>query len=73
MAQLLKDAKFYEYCRALKISGQNPNDPDRRAIEKAFRRLALRTHPDKVQFGISSNYLCELMGKRHYEIHTLKI
>ena len=75
MAQLLKDAKFYECCRALKLSGQNPNDPDRRAIEKAFRRLALRTHPDKVQFGISSNYLYKLMGnsKRHYEIHTLKI
>ena len=61
MAQLLKDAKFYECCRALKLSGQNPNDPDRRAIEKAFRRLALRTHPDKVQFEISSNYLYELL------------
>ena len=53
MAQLLKDAKFHEYCKSLKVSGQNPSDPDRRCIEKAFRRLALRTHPDKVKTLIS--------------------
>ena len=49
MAQLLKDAKFHEYCKSLKVSGQNPSDPDRRCIEKAFRRLAPRIHPYKVR------------------------
>ena len=48
MAQLLKDQKFQEYCKILKVSGQTPSDPDRRCIEKAFRRAALKTHPDKV-------------------------
>lgn len=49
MAQLLKDVKFQEYCKILKVSGQTPSDPDRRCIEKAFRRAALKTHPDKVR------------------------
>ena len=49
MAQLLKDGKFQDYCKILKVSGQTPSDPDRRVIEKAFRRLALKTHPDKVR------------------------
>ena len=48
MAQLLRDPKFHEYCRVLKVGNQRPNDPERRVIEKSFRRLALKTHPDKV-------------------------
>ena len=48
MANLLKDHKFNEYCKLLKVTDQPPSDPDRRVIEKAFRRLALKTHPDKV-------------------------
>ena len=52
MAQLLKDNKFHEYCKVLKISGQSPGDPERRVIEKSFRKLALRTHPDKVNLLI---------------------
>ena len=71
MAQLLKDAKFYEYCRALKISGQNPNDPDRRAIEKAFRRLALRTHPDKVQYAICKKNWIMKCCISLYDLRTL--
>ena len=48
MTQLLKDRQFQEYCKILKVTGQTPSDPDRRVIEKAFRRAALKTHPDKV-------------------------
>ena len=44
---LLKDHQFNELCKLLKISGLHPNDSDKKTIEKAFRRLALKTHPDK--------------------------
>jgi len=44
---LLKDHQFNDLCKTLKISGLQPNDPDKKTIEKAFRRLALKTHPDK--------------------------
>jgi len=44
---LLKDHQFNELCKILKISGLQPNDSDKKTIEKAFRRLALKTHPDK--------------------------
>ena len=47
MAQL-NETQFYEQCKILKITNQRSNDPDKKAIEKAFRRLALKTHPDKV-------------------------
>ncbi len=46
---ILKDFQFNENCRLLKISGLQIRDPDKKAIEKAFRRLALKTHPDKVR------------------------
>jgi preprotein translocase subunit Sec63 len=45
---LLKDQRFFELCQILQLQGQIASDPDRKAIEKAFRRLALKTHPDKV-------------------------
>merc|ERR1712172_13646 len=41
------DHQFNEMCKTLKISGLQPNDPDKKTIEKSFRRLALKTHPDK--------------------------
>ena len=49
---LLKDQRFYELCQVLQIQGQTASDPDRKAIEKAFRRLALKTHPDKVSLNL---------------------
>ena len=47
MGALLRDHQFIDFCKVLKISGLQPNDPDKKTIEKAFRRLALKTHPDK--------------------------
>ena len=47
MGALLRDHQFIDFCKILKISGLQPNDPDKKTIEKAFRRLALKTHPDK--------------------------
>ena len=48
MSNLLKEHQFNGFCNILKISGQPVNNPDRKVIEKAFRKLALKTHPDKV-------------------------
>ena len=47
---ILKDHQFHEYCKVLKISANElvPSDPDKKVIEKAFRKCALKTHPDKV-------------------------
>ena len=39
MAQLLKDNKFHEYCKVLKVSGQSPGDPEKRVIEKSKNML----------------------------------
>ena len=52
-ATLLKDHQFHEYCKVLKIPQNQlvPSDPDKKLIEKAFRKCALKTHPDKVHTG----------------------
>ena len=44
---LLSERKFSEYCSVLGVTKLCCLDPDRRVIEKAFRRGALRCHPDK--------------------------
>ena len=49
---LLKDNRFYEFCTILQIQGQIASDPDKKAIEKAFRKAALKTHPDKVNIFV---------------------
>ena len=55
---ILKEHQFNGFCNILKISGQPMNNPDRKLIEKSFRKLALKTHPDKV---IMHFYLLRLM------------
>ncbi|XP_040578557.1 uncharacterized protein [Lepeophtheirus salmonis] len=45
---LLNDRAFSDLIKILEIDDpMNSNDPDRRVIEKSFRKLALKTHPDK--------------------------
>jgi len=44
---VLKDSKFNELCAVLGISEQCCLEPDKKLIEKAFRKKALKSHPDK--------------------------
>ena len=44
---VLSERKFSELCSVLGVTKLCCLDPDRRAIEKAFRRNALKCHPDK--------------------------
>ena len=53
---LLKDHQFHELCKILNINLQ-ANDPDKKTIEKAFRKLALKTHPDKVSSDAAWNLI----------------
>ena len=43
----MSDRKFSEFCSILGVKEQCCLDPDRRVIEKAYRRSALKCHPDK--------------------------
>ena len=44
---VLNDRKFEELCAVLGVKQQCVLDPDKKVIEKAFRRNALKCHPDK--------------------------
>lgn len=44
---VLNERKFEEMCSILGVKQQCLLDPDRKVIEKAFRRNALKCHPDK--------------------------
>ena len=46
-AKLLSSPKFEELCKVLGLKELCCLEPDRRAIEKGFRKKALRSHPDK--------------------------
>ena len=63
---LLKDNRFYEFCTILQIQGQIASDPDKKAIEKAFRKAALKTHPDKVNI-----FCCSMTYKQKYFEHKI--
>ena len=45
--KVLSDAKFAELCSVVGVSKQCSFAPDQKLIEKAFRRNALKCHPDK--------------------------
>ena len=44
---MLSERKFSELCSVLGVKEQCCLDPDRRVIEKSFRKKALKCHPDK--------------------------
>ena len=44
---MLSERKFSELCAVLGVKEQCCLDPDRRVIEKSFRKKALKCHPDK--------------------------
>ena len=44
---VLREPRFHELCGILSLKEQCWADPDKRMIEKAFRKKALKTHPDK--------------------------
>lgn len=45
--KILSDNRFNELCSVLGVSKQCVYAPERKVIEKAFRRAALKCHPDK--------------------------
>ena len=44
---MLSDARFGELCSVLGVTKQCCFAPEQKVIEKAFRKKALRCHPDK--------------------------
>ena len=45
--QILQDNKFNLYCSVLGVKEQCCFAPDKKVIERAFRKSALKCHPDK--------------------------
>jgi len=44
---ILQDKKFNEFCSVLGVKEQSCFAPDKKVIERAFRKSALKCHPDK--------------------------
>lgn len=68
MAALLKDHMFQEYSKVLKIPPNQlvPSDPDKKQIEKAFRRCALKTHPDKASLTLCILFLSSMRQSKSW-------
>ena len=64
--QVLGQAKFQEYCAVLGCKELSCYDPEKRPIERAFRKRALKTHPDKggdpIEFKKINDAYYRLMG-----------
>ena len=63
---VLKEKNFNDLCAVLGLKDQVCSDPDRKAIERGFRKKALITHPDKggdpVEFKIINEAYEKLIG-----------
>ena len=46
--QVLLPAKFNEFCLVLGVKEMCCLEPEKKILEKAFRKKALKCHPDKV-------------------------
>lgn len=53
---ILNERKFGEMCSVLGVKELCCLDPDRKIIEKAFRRNALKCHPDKGSFQLYKQF-----------------
>ena len=64
---MLLPAKFNEFCLVLGVKEMCCLEPEKKTLEKAFRKKALKCHPDKVFFIFFIN----LTFKDLYKVHQL--
>jgi len=58
---VMGEQTFYHYCGLLKLGHSLiHSDPDKKSIERAFRKCALKTHPDKVRKNIAKSLVIKL-------------
>ena len=73
---ILNERKFEELCSILGVKQLCCLDPDRKTIEKAFRKKALKCHPDKggdaVVFKKLNDAYLKLIGHIHKVIICLQ-
>ena len=50
---MLLPAKFNEFCLVLGVKEMCCLEPEKKTLEKAFRKKALKCHPDKVFFIVN--------------------
>ena len=63
--QVLLPAKFNEFCLVLGVKEMCCLEPEKKILEKAFRKKALKCHPDKVSLTLlSSNQTSNLVSGR---------
>ena len=75
--KVLSDSRFSELCSVLGVREQCCFAPDRKLIEKAFRKTALKCHPDKggdpVVFKKLNDAYLRLMGHIRKVIFSIDI
>ena len=63
--QVLLPAKFNEFCLVLGVKEMCCLEPEKKILEKAFRKKALKCHPDKVNLKLlfSTKFLYLVSGR----------